>query len=80
MADILVVTKGDKEGNKNELSEVLFILENAQYRLRSTKAVMFISEIEWMGHRKVENSIRPLQDKQEAILELKYTKNQRKLK
>ena len=62
------------------MSEVLSKLETAGYKLRLTKSEMFKSEIEWIGHRIDQNGIRPLQDKLQAISELKHPENQKELK
>ena len=78
--DIIVVTKGGKKEQTKELSEVLSKLEEAGYKLSSSKSEMFKSEIEWIGHRIDQNGIRPLQDKLQAILDLKYPQNQKELK
>ena len=49
--DIIVVTKGSKEQQKKELTDVLTRLENAGYRLSEGKSEFFKTEIEWIGHK-----------------------------
>ena len=78
--DIIIVTKGSKEQHKKELIEVLTRLENAGYRLSGNKSEFFKSEIEWIGHKKDQNGIRPLQDKLMAIKNLKQPNNEKELK
>ena len=51
----------------DELIDVLTRLENASYRLSENKSELFITEIEWIGHKSDQNGIRPFQDKQLAI-------------
>ena len=77
---IFIVTKGPKEQHKKELIEVLTRLENAGYRLSENKSKFFKSEVEWIGHKIDQNSIRPLQDKLMAIKNLKQPNNEKELK
>ena len=78
--DIKVVTKGSKEQHKNVLIDVLTRLENVGYKLSENKSDFFKTEIEWIGHKKYQNAIRPLQDKLMAIKELKRPYNKKELK
>ena len=50
-----------------ELNDLLTKLENAEYRLSSSKSEVFKTGIEWIGHKNDQNGIRPLQDKLLAI-------------
>ena len=78
--EIIVVTKGSKEQHKKELVDILTRLENAGYRLSESKSEFFKTEIEWIGHKYDQNSIRPLQDKLMTIKILKQPKNEKELK
>ena len=78
--DIIVVTKGSKEQHKKELIDVLTRLKNAGYKLSEIKSEFFKMEIEWIGHKIVQNGIRPLQDKLMAIKELERPNNEKELK
>ena len=73
LLDIIVVTKGSKQ----KLMEVLTKLENAGYHLSESKSELFTTEIEWIGHKIDQNSLRPLQDKLLAIKELKEPKDEK---
>ena len=79
--DIIAVTKGSKQKHMEELIDVLTKLENAGYRLSGSISELFKTEIEWIGHKIDQNSIRPLQDKPLAIKELiEPKKNEKELK
>ena len=73
-------TKRTKEQHKRELIEVLKMLKDAGYRLTESQTDLFKTEIEWVGNKIDQNSIRPLQDKLKAIQELKEPKNEKELK
>ena len=56
------------------------MVKNAGYRLTESQTDLFKTEIEWVGNKIDQNSIRPLQDKLKAIQELKESKNEKELK
>ena len=78
--DITVVTKGSKAEYLKELIDVPTKLEKSGYRLSETKSDFFKTEVEWIGHRIDQAGIRPLQDKLQAIKELKQPNNEKDLK
>ena len=78
--DIIIVTKGTIAKHEAEVKEPLRKLENAGYRLHPKKCEFFKQEAEWVGHRKDQTGIRPLQDKLEAITKIDIPKNEKELK
>ena len=78
--DIIIVTKGTKDKHEAEVKETMEKLEKAGYRLHPNKCEFVKQEAEWIGKKRDQNGIRPLQDKVEAITKIETPKNEKELK
>ena len=78
--DIIVVTRGSKQEHEQKLFDVLNILEKTGYRAGKKKSEFFMNKTKWLGHQVNENGMKPIEEKLEAILNLKPLKNTKDLK
>ena len=77
--DIIVVTRGNKQGHKKKLFDVLNKLEKAGYRASKKKSEFFMKQTKWLGHEIDENGIKPIEEQVEAILKLNPPENTKEL-
>ena len=80
LADIIVVTRGDRKEHEKKLFDVLKKLEDAGYQASERKSEFFLKSTKWLGHEIDETGIKPNKEKVKAILELKHPENQKQLK
>ena len=78
--DIICVTNGTIEDHKKEVREVLTKLQNAGYRASEKKTKLFKKEVIWLGYHIIQNSVKPIKEKTEAITKLEAPKNVKELK
>ena len=78
--DIILVTRGNKQGHKKKLFDVLNKLEKAGYRASTKRSEFFMKQSKRLGHEIDENKIEPNEDKVEAIFKLNPPENRKKLK
>ena len=78
--DIIYVTNGTLDENEREVREVLNKLQNAGYRAIEMKTELFEEERTWLGYHIIQNGVKPIKDKTEAITKLSDPKNAKELK
>ena len=78
--DIICVTNGSIDDHEKELREVLKKLQNAGYRASEKKTELFKKELTWLGYFIIQNGVKPIKDKTEAITKLAAPKNAKELK
>ena len=78
--DIIVATRGHREEHENKLFEVLNKLEKAGYRASKRKMEVFMKQTKWLGHKIIENGLKPNEEKMKAILKLKPPNKTKELK
>ena len=80
MNDIIVVTRGSKQGHEQKLFEVLSKFRNTGYRLGKRKSKFFLKHMKWLVHEIDENGTKPNEEKEEATLKLKKPNHAKELK
>ena len=78
--DIVCVTNGSIEDHEKEVREVLIKLQNAGYRASEKKTELFKKELTWLGFFNIQNGVKPIKEKTEAITKLAAPKNVKELK
>ena len=78
--DIICVTNGNIEDHEKEVREVLIKLQNPRYRASERKTELFKKELTWLGYHIIQNGVKPIKDKREAITKLEAPKNVNELK
>ena len=78
--DIICVTNGSFEDHEREVREVLSKLQTTGYRASEKKTELFKKELTWLGYYIIQNGVKPIKDKTEAITKLEAPKNVKKLK
>ena len=77
--DILIITKSDWSGHLNKLKLVLKFLRSNGFKCNIEKSYFGQTEMEYLGFWVTQTGIRPINNKEEAIVNMTSPKNQKQI-
>ena len=80
LEDIICVTNSNIEDHEKEVREVLTKLQNAGNQASERKTELFKKELTWLGFHIIQNGVKPIKNKTEAITKLEVPKHVKELK